>query len=68
MSSTTSEKFLLTWILQMNYPLISVELARNSSLNTTTFKFEQSRFYLAIEDEEYLPEYTSPYKYIYFIF
>ena len=64
MSSTTPEKFLLTWVLQMNYPLIKVELARNSTLNTTIFKFDQERFYLAIKDEEYLPEYISPYKYI----
>ena len=62
MSSTTAQNFLSTWALQMNYPLIKVELSQNMAQPSTTFKFEQERFYLAIEDEEYNPIFTSPYK------
>ncbi len=45
----------------MNYPVIEVSFERNAT--STTFKFEQDRFYLSIEDEEFSPIYTSPFKY-----
>ena len=66
MSSTTPEKFILSWIAQMNYPILEVQLVRQEA--NTVFNFEQDRFLLSVYVEEgNYPLYTSPYKYaVYF--
>ena len=61
MSSTTPEKFILSWVAQMNYPVVEVQLIRQGS--DTIFNIEQDRFLWSIYDEELNPIYTSPYKY-----
>ena len=61
MSSTTPEKFILSWVAQMNYPVVEVQLIRQGS--DTIFNFEQDRFLWSIYDEEMNPIYTSPYGY-----
>lgn len=62
MHSTTPEQFLLSWVLQMNYPVVEVQLIRQGA--DTVFNFEQDRFLLSIYDEENFPMYTSPYGYV----
>ena len=61
MNSTTPEKFLLTWIAQMNYPVVEIQLQRQAG--NTIFKFFQDRFLLTNYNEEVNPIYVSPYKY-----
>ena len=58
MSSTTPEKFLLTWIAQMNYPVVEIQLQRQAG--NTIFKFFQDRFLLTNYNEEVNPIYVSP--------
>jgi hypothetical protein len=66
MSSTTPEKFLLTWIAQMNYPVVEIQLVRKDG--NTIFNFAQDRFLLTNYDEEVNPIYVSPFKYIFDFF
>jgi hypothetical protein len=60
MSSTTPEKFLLTWIAQMNYPVVEISLQRQAG--NTIFKFAQDRFLLTNYNEEVNPIYVSPFE------
>ena len=57
MSSTTVGAFLTTWIGQMNYPVVLVQLVRQGA--NTLFNFAQDRFLWTNYNEEDHPIYTS---------
>jgi aminopeptidase N len=59
---TTPEKFMDTWLQQMNFPEVDVALNRNPSQDSTTFTFTQDRFLLSIHEQDQTPSYISPFK------
>jgi hypothetical protein len=60
MSTTTVGAFLTTWIGQMNFPVVEVQLVRQGT--NTVFNFAQDRFLWTIYNEEDNPIYTSEYE------
>ena len=57
---TTPSKFMATWLLQMNYPKIDVDLKRTASSSEITFS--QSRFLITPFADSPNPTYISPFK------
>jgi hypothetical protein len=57
---TTPSNFMATWLLQMNYPKVEINLTRTT--NMTTISFKQLRFLLTPFADGLMPTYVSPFK------
>jgi hypothetical protein len=57
---TTPENYMASWLNQMNYPLVKVNLER--AAGNTKFSFAQSRFLLTPFGDSPNPTYVSPFK------
>ena len=57
---TTAADFMATWLRQMNYPKIDINLERFAP--DTKISFSQSRFLLTPFADGPNPEYISPFK------
>jgi aminopeptidase N len=57
---TTPEKFMATWLQQMNYPKVDVSLTRTETASKITFT--QSRFLITPFADGPNPTYVSPFK------
>ena len=57
---TTPSDYMATWLLQMNYPKVEVNLVRTTGM--TRISFAQSRFLLTPFADGLMPTYVSPFK------
>lgn len=60
-ANVSAQAYMDTWLLQINYPEISINLNNNGTNSVVTFT--QSRYTVTVIDEEYLFEpLLSPFK------
>ena len=63
---TTPSDFMATWLQQMNFPKVEVNLTRNPG--NTRISFAQSRFLLTPFADGLMPTYISPFKLVIIFF
>ena len=59
---TNGEQFMNKWLQQMNFPYVSIQLKQNAANGKSKVTFNQDRFLIVEMEEDFEPEYVSPFK------